>query len=175
MPDCDTYDDTFQDLFPPGEKSCQKDCIYPRPDDPEDTAIYSTSKYSDVRKKHEASFDKQFKDIKKEQSGDQKQNERHAQLACLMHHMLTNIKSTTTRYIADDTKKNATISKLETQKNKLKEYETILKNSENSGLVTDYRNESTEKRNKKLNTYFTLYVTFIVIFLIVEGIVFLFK
>ena len=86
--------------------------------------------------------------------------------------MLTNIKSTTTRYIADDTKKNATISKLETQKNKLKEYETILKNSENSGLVTDYRNESTEKRNKKLNTYFTLYVTFIVIFLIVEGIVF---
>ena len=137
MSGCTTYDDNFKDLFPPGEKPCQKDCIYPRSDDPEDTAIYSTSKYSDVRKKHEAAFDAKFKDIKKEQSGDQKQNERHAQLACLMHHMLTNIKSTTIRYIDDEKTAEDKKKLLETQKNKLKEYETILKNSENSGLVTD--------------------------------------
>jgi hypothetical protein len=159
---CAGYDDNFKDLFPQDD-TCQ-DCSYP----PEDTAIYSSSpKYSDLRKKHEAAFDEKFKAIKAAGGSDM-----HAQLACLMHHMLTNIKSTTVEYIADDTEKNATIDKLATQKDRLTEYEKILKNSENSGLVTDYRNESTEKRNKKLNTYFTLYVTFIVIFLIVEGIVF---
>ena len=164
---CANYDDKFQDLFLQ-DNACQKDCSYPKPDDPEDTAIYSsTSKYSDVRKKHEAAFDTKFKAIKAANEPDM-----HAQLACLMHHMLTNIQSTTNKYIDDEKTAEDKKKLLETQKNKLKEYETILKNSENSGLVTDYRNESTEKRNKKLNTYFTLYVTFIVIFLIVEGIVF---
>ena len=150
-------------LFPQ-DKACQ-DCSYPR-----DKIVSLSPKYSDLRKDHEKAFDAKFKAIKKDQSADKPAM--HAQLACLMHHMLTNIKSTTVEYIADDKKKNATISKLETQKERLKDYEDILKNSENSGLVTDYRNESTEKRNKELNTYFTLYVTFIVIFLIVEGIVF---
>ena len=162
---CDDESITFPSLFPEST-TCSDGVGSPQ-------TIYSLSpKYSDLRKSYLVNFDKQFKAIKDEHQAAEDKSQMHAQLACLMHHMLTNIKSTTTRYIADDTKKNATISKLETQKNKLKEYETILKNSENSGLVTDYRNESTEKRNKKLNTYFTLYVTFIVIFLIVEGIVF---
>jgi hypothetical protein len=131
--------------------------------------IYSLSpQYSDLRKKYESKFDVEYKAIMKGSDPVLK----HNKLACLMHHMLTNIESTTTRYIDDEKTTEDKKKILATQQVWLKEYGTILKNNENSGLVTDYRNESTEKRNKKLNTYFTLYVTFIVIFLIVEGIVF---
>ena len=132
--------------------------------------IYSLSpQYSDLRKNYESNFDDKYKEIMKA-SGNA--DDKHNKLACLMHHMLTNIESTTTRYIDDEKTAEDKKKLLATQQVWLKEYGTILKNNENSGLVTDYRNESTEKRNKKLNTYFTLYVTFIVIFLIVEGIVF---
>ena len=63
-------------------------------------------------------------------------------------------------------------SQLNNEKRHVEQQENILRTNEDSELVTKYRNESSEKRNKQMNTQFTIYVTMIVIFLIVEGIVF---
>ena len=130
--------------------------------------IYSLSpQYSKLREDYSDKFQSEFDSIIATTEAD-----KHNKLACLMHHMLTNIESTTKKYIDDDKTAEDKKKLLANEQKLFKEYEQTIKNNENSGLVTDYRNESTEKRNKKLNTYFTLYVTFIVIFLIVEGIVF---
>ena len=133
-----------------------------------DKTIFSLSpQYSDLRESYLVKFQDQFYAIIKTTD-----TQKHSKLACLMDHMINNIESTTKQYIADTDKALDLNKDFADKKRLLKKYENTIKNNENSGLVTDYRNESTEKRNKKLNTYFTLYVTFIVIFLIVEGIVF---
>tara|TARA_B110000285_G_C14787661_1_gene451513 strand:+ start:101 stop:616 length:516 start_codon:yes stop_codon:yes gene_type:complete len=169
MSACDGIPD-FNDLFPE-TTTCATGT------DPKRT-IYSLSpQYSKIREDYSDKFQSKFNDIIANANADadadaDAEADKHNKLACLMHHMLTNIESTTKKYIDDDKTAEDKKKLLANEQKLFKEYEQTIKNNENSGLVTDYRNESTEKRNKKLNTYFTLYVTFIVIFLIVEGIVF---
>ena len=94
---------------------------------------------------------------------------KHQKINCLLNGLLTDIKSNYENL-------NIDLSELQTQlkneKKHVEEQEKVLRTNEDSELVTQYRNESSEKRNKQMNTQFTIYVTMIVIFLIVEGIVF---
>jgi hypothetical protein len=97
---------------------------------------------------------------------------RHAEIACLLGYMLNNIKESNDMFNNNADTLDQKRALLQTQKNDLEKQENSIRSNENSGLVTDYRNEETEKVTKKLNTYFILYVTFIVVFLVVEGILF---
>tara|TARA_B110001469_G_C9625699_1_gene312335 strand:+ start:1197 stop:1691 length:495 start_codon:yes stop_codon:yes gene_type:complete len=158
---CEPHPTLFDNLFPK-TTTCAGT--------PDNTIFSLSPQYSDLRESYLDKFQTQFNTIIK--TDDVDDADKHSKLACLMDHMINNIESTTKQYIADTDKALDLNKDFADKKRLLKEYENTIKNNENSGLVTDYRNESTEKRNKKLNTYFTLYVTFIVIFLIVEGIVF---
>jgi hypothetical protein len=95
--------------------------------------------------------------------------EKHQKINCLLNGLLGNIENNYDNF-------NSNLSQLETQLNNEKQHvehqEKILKTNEDSDLVTKYRNESSNKRNKQMSTQFTIYVTMIIIFLIVQGIVF---
>ena len=94
---------------------------------------------------------------------------KHQKINCLLNGLLADIRSNYENF-------NQDLNQLETQLNNEKrhveEQERVLRTNEDSELVTKYRNENSDKRNKQMNTQFTIYVTMIVIFLIVEGIVF---
>ena len=94
---------------------------------------------------------------------------KHAKINCLMNGLLADIRTNYENFNQD---LNQLESQLNNEKRHVEQQENILRTNEDSELVTKYRNESSEKRNKQMNTQFTIYVTMIVIFLIVEGIVF---
>lgn len=103
---------------------------------------------------------------------DELQDDDHKKISCLFKFMLSIINDSDIQQKKIKEKKLEKEKKTETSEKFLEDAESLLKSNENSELVTKYRNENSEKRNKKVNIYFTLYVTFIVIFLILEGIVF---
>lgn len=143
-------------------------CVIKGADGKKDT-VYSLNKnYDTLRNDNLDAMDKKFKEL----IGKSTSSERHPNIACLLSYMLHNINETSelynTNYKDQETKK----TKLRREQDNLERQESVIRSNENSGLVTDYRNEETEKITKKLNTYFTLYVTFIVLFLVVEGILF---
>lgn len=94
---------------------------------------------------------------------------KHQKINCLLNGLLRDIK---TNYETFNEDLNQLNSQLNNEKRHVSEQEKVLRANKDSELVTKYRDESSEKRNKQMNTQFTIYVTMIVIFLIVEGIVF---
>ena len=130
--------------------------------------VYHTNtNFRNLRDANKASLTGKFNELITNGGGD-----KHAKIACLLGYMLNNIKESNDMFNnnADTLERKRVL--LQTQKNDLEKQENSIRSNENSGLVTDYRNEETEKVTKKLNTYFILYVTFIVVFLVVEGILF---
>ena len=96
-------------------------------------------------------------------------SDKHQKINCLMGMMLENIER---NYSGFNQEADVLEQQLLNEKKYLDDQEKVLKSNEDSELVSDYRNQSNEKMNKKLNTEFTIYVSMIVIFLIIEGIVF---
>ena len=94
---------------------------------------------------------------------------KHEKINCLLNGLLSDIRSNYENFNQD---LNQLQSQLNSERNHVEQQENVLRTNEDSELVTKYRNENSEKRNKQMNTQFTIYVTMIVVFLIVEGIVF---
>ena len=132
------------------------------------TKIYaSNTDFKSLREANKNSLTAKFNELI-----DLDENNKHAKIACLLGYMLNNIKESNNMFNTNNNTLDQKRALLQTQKNDLEKQENAIRSNENSGLVTDYRNEETEKVTKKLNTYFILYVTFIVVFLVVEGILF---
>ena len=129
---------------------------------------YNSKTYSDLVREREQLYSNKFYHISKESDP----NRRHGKTACLLTQIMDDLKKM-------KTDESTSLDKLKEQRTTLKKEEIMVKSqknkldsSENRDLVAKYRNEGTQKRNKNLNTYFTVYVTFIVFFLVIEGIVF---
>lgn len=132
------------------------------------TKIYaSNTDFRSLREANKGSLTEKFNELMDDAGSD-----KHAKIACLLGYILNNIKRSNTIFDNNADTLDQKRELLQTQKNDLEKQENAIRSNENSGLVTDYRNEETEKVTKKLNTYFILYVTFIVVFLVVEGILF---
>ena len=95
--------------------------------------------------------------------------EKHQKINCLLNSLLNDIRINYGEFNQD---LDSIEAQLVSERNHLQQQENVLRTNENSELVTKYRNESSDKRNKQMTTQFTIYVTMIVIFLIVQGIVF---
>ena len=128
---------------------------------------HNSEKVKDIQQKHLDKFEVEFHRLMGWSSSSH--YEKHQKINCLLSGLLDNIKNNYTNF-------NEELPKLESQLNRerkhLEEQENVLRTNEDSDLVTKYRNESSDKRNKQMNTQFTIYVTMIVVFLIVQGIVF---
>ena len=95
--------------------------------------------------------------------------DKHTKINCLLNGLLQDIK---TNYQSFNVDLGQLQAQLNSERKHVEQQENVLRTNEDSELVTKYRNENSEKRNKQMNTQFTIFVTMIVIFLIVEGIVF---
>ena len=132
------------------------------------TKVYSSNtNFRELRDANKDALTQKFQELMRNGG-----NDKHANIACLLGYMLNNIKKSNDMFDSNADTLDQKRALLQTQKNDLERQENAIRSNENSGLVTDYRNEETEKVTKKLNTYFILYVTFIVVFLVVEGILF---
>jgi hypothetical protein len=134
---------------------------------------HNTGTTNDIQQRHLDRFEAEFNrlmGVTPSASGDMSNHyEKHQKINCLLSGLLDNIQNNYSNF-------NEDLQQLESQLNNEKkhvdEQEKVLKTNEDSDLVTKYRNESSDKRNKQMNTQFTIYVTMIVVFLIVQGIVF---
>lgn len=132
------------------------------------TRVYSSgSSFTELREQNKNNLTNKFDELIRSTGSD-----KHAKIACLLGYMLDNIHRANEKFLNNNQSLSTKKSNLRQQKTDLENQVNAIKSNENSGLVTNYRNEGTEKVTKKLNTYFILYVTLIVIFLVVEGILF---
>ena len=129
---------------------------------------YNSKTYYQLVRDREQIYSNKFYEISKESYP----NNLHGKTACLLNQIMDDLKKM-------KTDESTSLDELKDERTTLKEQEIMVKaqknkldSSENRDLVAKYRNEGTQKRNKNLNTYFTVYVTFIVFFLVIEGIVF---
>ena len=159
---------SYKPIAPVIPEKDKKHCVI-KDSSNKETAVYSLNKnYDTLRKDNLVAMDDKFKALIKAAESDTK----HPNIACLLSYMLYNINETSELYNTNSKDQETKKTKLKREQENLERQESVIRSNENSGLVTDYRNEETEKITKKLNTYFTLYVTFIVVFLVVEGILF---
>ena len=143
--------------FPVGDESCAVG-----------TRVYSSgSSFTELREQNKDNITTKFNELVGGDDGN-----KHAKIACLLGFMLDNIHKANSKFLENNSSLSRKRTNLERQRTDLENQANAIKSNENSGLVTNYRNEGTEKVTKKLNTYFILYVTLIVIFLVVEGILF---
>ena len=129
--------------------------------------IYSNQSARQIRESIKEQFEAEFRRIMVNASADA--NVKHQQLNCLIGTLLEGLHDTINSL---EGTANSSEQILQNERAFLESQTQILNANENSDLVSKYRQESSTKRAKRDNTYFTVYVSVIVAFLILEGIIF---
>lgn len=131
-------------------------------------SIYSNQSTRAIRESIKEQFETEFRRIMNNEASET-DDEKHQLLNCLigkflegLHETINNLEGTA----------NSSEQILQNEREFLESQTQIIKANENSDLVSMYRQESSTKRTKRDNTYFTVYVSVIVVFLILEGIIF---
>jgi len=133
-------------------------------------SVYRSDKsFSEIREENLKVLQNKFDEIRQSRVS---KYDQHRKINCLIGYMLENLEKSNIKVVDESDNVEKQRALLEKEKNFLDEQERVLRSNEDSDLVAKYRKETSEKRNKSLNTQFTIYVTMVVVFLIIEGIVF---
>jgi hypothetical protein len=133
-------------------------------------SVYRSDKsFSEIREENLRILQNKFDEIRDSKVS---KLDQHEKINCLISFMLENLEKSNLEFLDESNDVNSKKEMLEREKEFLENQERVLRSNENSELVAKYRKETSNKRNKALNTQFTIYVSMIVIFLIIEGIVF---
>ena len=133
---------------------------------PSPGSFYSPQSAREIRESIKRQFETEFRRI---MESSENEEVKHQRANCLIGKLLEGLHNTINSLEGTE---NSSEQILQNEREFLESQTKILNANENSDLVSKYRQESSTKRAKRDNTYFTVYVSVIVAFLILEGIIF---